>query len=453
MNNQEKLTMMKDEKISSALLKLGIPTMVGMIVSALYSVVDAYFVGGLGDSQMGAISVVFPIVQLVVGLGMTFGCGAGSYISRLLGKGDKDGANRTASTALYTAIVVGIIAILISMLFLDSFLRGLGSTENMLPFAREYAMIYIPGAIFNIFNVCMNNIVIAEGRARLNLIAMLMGCGLNVILDPIFIYPLGLGVAGAAIATVVAQVATTVMYLVFILSKKGTLRFSIKSFSFDKNIFQSVLSVGIPVFMFQLVSSISMSLTNAAAKPYGDSAIAATGTVVRIMTLGTYVVFGFMKGFQPLVGYNYGAKQFDRVKHAIRLSLIWSTIFCTITAVVFMVFPSQIVSLFSKEGGQMVEIGASALRANACIFPLFGFQMVYMALFLAIGKAKQGGILSIGRQGLFFIPLILLLPRALGIDGIIWTQPVADAITIILTLSFAICENRQLNMKIAAQKA
>lgn len=444
MNNREKLTMMQEGKVSSVLLKLGLPTMVGMIVSALYSVVDAYFVAGLGDSQMGAISIVFPIVQLMIGLGMTFGSGAGSYISRLLGKGENEQANRTASTALFSAIGVGAVAIIASLLFLNRFLTALGATPTMLPYAREYALIYIPGAILNIFNVCMNNLVIAEGRAKLNLTAMLLGCGLNVVLDPLFIYPLGLGVAGAAWATVVAQVITTAMYLTFLFKNKGVLRFSLRRFTFSGTIFKAILGVGVPIFLFQLVSSLSMAMTNAAAKPYGDSAIAAMGAVVRIMTLGTYVVFGFMKGFQPLAGYNYGAKQYGRVRQAIRLCLIWSTAFCTLTALAFFLFPSHIVALFSSEGGEMVRIGAAALRANAVIFPLFGVQMVFMSLFLAIGKAKQGGVLSISRQGLFFAPVMLLLPRLFGMNGVIWTQPRADALTVGLTLILAVQEMRKL---------
>lgn len=211
--NNQKLMMMRDEKIPKVLLKLGVPTMIGMMVSALYSVVDAYFVGWLGTSQMGAVSIVFPIVQIIVGLGMTFGSGAASYISRLLGEGKPDEANRTASTALFSSLFVGIAAITIAMCFLDNILVGLGATDTILPYAREYAVIYVTGAILNIFNITMNNIITAEGRSKLTMLAMLIGCGLNGILDPIFIIPLGFGVRGAAIATVLSQAATTCLYL------------------------------------------------------------------------------------------------------------------------------------------------------------------------------------------------------------------------------------------------
>ena len=309
----------------------------------------------------------------------------------------------------------------------------------MLPYAREYAIIYIPGAILNIFNVCMNNLVVAEGRAKLNLAAMLIGCGLNAALDPVMIYGLGLGVAGASIATVISQALTTAMYLAYILMGKSVLHISIRNASLDPAIFKAIFSVGVPIMMFQSVSCLSMALTNAAAKPCGDAAIAAVGAVTRIMSLGSYVVFGFIKGFQPLVGYNYGARQYGRVCEAIRVSLVWSTLFCSMAAFVFYLFPESVVSIFSKEaGGAMVGIGVRALRASAVVFPVFGLQIVFMVLFLALGKAVRGGVLSISRQGLFFVPLILLLPRLFGLDGLIWVQPAAAALSAALTLTLAI---------------
>jgi len=436
--NDQKLLMMRDEKIPKVLLKLGIPTMVGMMVSALYSVVDAYFVGWLGTSQMGAVSVVFPIVQIIVGLGMMFGSGAASYISRLLGANKADEANRTASTALFSSMVVGAAAISAALCFLDKLLVMLGATETILPYAHEYAVVYVAGSILNILNITMNNIVTAEGRSKLAMISMLIGGGLNVILDPIFIFPLGFGVRGAAIATIVSQAATTCLYLWFVLRKKGYLRFSPKLFTISGKIYGEVLKIGIPILVFQFLASAALSLTNTAASVYGDSAIAAVGVVARIMTLGTYVIYGFMKGFQPVAGYNFGAKRYGRMWEATKLSLLWATIFCTVSAILMIVIPDRIGSLYSKNDALLVEIGTRQLRACGFVFPLFGFEIVFMDLFLAIGRGLQGGLLSVSRQGIFFIPAILLLPRLLGIDGIIWAQPAADFLTIVLTAVFAL---------------
>ncbi len=201
-----------------------------------------------------------------------------------------------------------------------------------------------------------------------------------------------------------------------------------------------------PIFVFQLLSSAAMGLSNTAAKVYGDSAVAAVGVVTRLITLGTYVAFGYMKGFQPVVGYNYGAKNYERVREATKVSLLWATVFCAIMALLMIVIPKQIISLFSENDSVLIDIGARMLRANAIVFTLFGFEQVYMSLLLAMGRGKEGGILSISRQGLFFIPAILILPRLFGLDGIIWAQPAADLLTVILTAALAIGINKKLKV-------
>ena len=442
--NGEKIKLLRDGKMSHVLLKLGLPTIIGMLINSLYSLVDAYFVGGLGTSQMGAVSIVFPITQVIIGLGMMFGSGAASYISRLLGEGKDVQANKTASTALITSLLVGAASIGLSLVFLDPLLAGLGATSTIMPYAQNYAVIYIAGSIFNIFNVTMNNIVTAEGATKLTMIAMLTGAGLNAILDPVFIYTLGMGIEGAAIASVVAQAITSLIYLWYILRKKGYLQLSAKLFTPNREIFGEVLKIGIPTFVFQLLASVCIGLTNTAASGYGDSAVAAMGIVTRIMTLGTYVIFGYMKGFQPVAGYNYGAKQYKRLREAIRLSLIWSTVFCCTVSAALLAFAPSVVSTFSQSDTVVLALASSALRANAAVFPFTGYVFIYMSLFLALGKGKEGSILSISRQGLFFIPSILLLPVFFGLNGVILAQPVADILTVLLTVLITLPLNRRL---------
>lgn len=442
--NDEKIRMMRDEKIPKVLLKMGLPTMIGMLVGALYNVVDAYFVGGLGTSQMGAVSVVFPVGQVLIGLGLIFGSGAASYISRLLGEGRTEKASQTASTALLSSLAVGGVMIAATLCFMDRILVALGATETILPYARAYAMIYVSGAILNIFNVAMNNIVTGEGAAKLTMTAMLVGGGLNAVLDPIFIYSLGLGVRGAAIATVLSQAVTTLLYVRYIVGKSGFLQYSVRHFVFDRDIYTQVLKVGVPLLVFQFLSSLAMGMTNTAASDYGDAAVAAMGVVTRIFAIGAYAVFGYVKGLQPVAGYNYGAKQYTRLRESIRVSLKWSTWFCGVVALLFIMFPGAIVSLFSKSDPLLVDIGSRALRANGILFGAFGFQMVYSTVYLALGRARQGGILSMSRQGIFFIPAVLILPRLMGLSGVIYAQPVADLLTILLTAVFAIGLQREL---------
>ena len=441
----QKMELLGSTSIPKALLAMGIPTMVGMLVNAFYNLVDAYFVGGLGESQMGAISVVYPLGQVVVGLGLLFGNGAASYISRLLGRGDKENADKVASTALYSSVSVGAVIIIISMVFLHPILKLLGATDSILPYAATYAGIYIVSCIFNVFNVTMNNIVTSEGAAKTTMCALLTGAVLNIALDPLFIYVFDLGVAGAAIATAISQVVSTCVYLTYIFRKKSVFHFRVKDCTYTKETMSEIFKIGIPTLVFQILTSVSISLINNAAGDYGDSAIAGMGVVTRLISMGSLSVFGFIKGFQPIAGYSYGAKKFDRLREAIKTSILWSTAFCVIFGVILVLFPTSIVSQFTKGDAEMIRIGAASLRANGISIMLFGFYTVYSSLFLALGKGREGFILGACRQGICFIPVILLLPMVWGLNGIMYAQPIADVLSAIITVFMAIPLHKKLN--------
>lgn len=446
MNNQsKKMELLGSTSIPKALLAMGIPTMIGMLVNAFYNLVDAYFVGGLGESQMGAISVVYPLGQVVVGLGLLFGNGAASYISRLLGRGDKETADKVASTALYSSVSVGSVIIIISMVFLHPILKLLGATDSILPYAATYASIYIVSCIFNVFNVTMNNIVTSEGAAKTTMCALLTGAVLNIALDPLFIYVFDLGVAGAAIATAISQVVSTCVYLTYIFRKKSVFHFRVKDCTYTKETMSEIFKIGIPTLVFQILTSVSISLINNAAGGYGDSAIAGMGVVTRLISMGSLSVFGFIKGFQPIAGYSYGAKKFDRLREAIKTSILWSTAFCVIFGVILVLFPTSIVSQFTKGDAEMIRIGAASLRANGISIMLFGFYTVYSSLFLALGKGREGFILGACRQGICFIPIILLLPMVWGLNGIMYAQPIADVLSAVITIFMAIPLHKKLN--------
>lgn len=440
----KKMELLGSAPVWRALLAMGLPTMIGMMINALYNLVDAYFVGGLGTSQMGAISVAFPIGQVVVGLGLLFGNGAASYISRLLGRGDRKTADQAASTALYSSIAVGALLILCMVVFLHPLLKMLGATESILPYAEEYTRIYVVFSIFNVFNVTMNNLVTSEGAAKTTMFTLLAGAVLNIVLDPVFIYVLDFGVAGAAAATAISQIVSSLVYLGYILRKKSIFSFRIRACCFSKEIMSEILKIGIPTMVFQLLTSLSISLINFQAKEYGDSVIAGMGPVTRIISVGSLMVFGFMKGFQPIAGYSYGAKKYERLHEAIRLSIIWSTVFCVIYGVLASLFSANIISQFTKGDLEMVRIGARALSANGLSFLLFGFYTVYSSLFLALGKGKEGFILGACRQGICFVPFILLLPLFAGVSGILYAQPAADVISAVITVFMAIRLHREL---------
>lgn len=439
-----KMELLGSAPIPKALMALGVPIMIGMLINALYNLVDAYFVGGLGESPMGAISIVFPLGQVVVGLGLMFGNGAASYLSRLLGRGDRETANKVASTALYSSVIIGAIIIIFATIFIQPILALLGATETIMPYALTYARIYVISCIFNVFNVTMNNVVASEGAAKTTMCALLLGAVLNIGLDPVFIYGLDTGVAGAAIATAISQFVSTLVYLIYAIRKKSAFSFSFKDFKPTKQIYTEVLKIGVPTLTFQLLTSLSIALINRAANGYGDAVIAGMGAVTRVTSMGTLVVFGFLKGFQPIAGFSYGAKKFDRLREAIKTSILWSTIFCVIVGLLMSLFSTQVISQFANGNVDMIAVGEKSLMANGFSFFLFGFYTVYSSLFLALGKGTAGFILGACRQGICFVPVILILPVILGMNGILYAQPIADVISAIITTFMALHLHREL---------
>ena len=439
-----KMELLGSAPIPKALMALGVPIMIGMLINALYNLVDAYFVGGLGESPMGAISIVFPLGQVVVGLGLMFGNGAASYLSRLLGRGDRETANKVASTALYSSVIIGAIIIIFATIFIQPILALLGATETIMPYALTYARIYVISCIFNVFNVTMNNVVASEGAAKTTMCALLLGAVLNIGLDPIFIYGLDMGVAGAAIATAISQFVSTLVYLTYAIRKKSAFSFSFKDFKPTKQIYAEVLKIGVPTLTFQLLTSLSIALINRAANGYGDAVIAGMGAVTRVTSMGTLVVFGFLKGFQPIAGFSYGAKKFDRLRKAIKTSILWSTIFCVVVGLLMFLFSTQIISQFANGNAEMIAVGEKSLMANGFSFFLFGFYTVYSSLFLALGKGTAGFILGACRQGICFVPVILILPLIWGMNGILYAQPIADVISAIITVFMALHLRREL---------
>ena len=443
-SRNNKMELLGNAPISKALLAMGIPTMLGMMVNAIYNLVDAYFVGGLGTSQMGAISVVYPLGQIVVGLGLLFGNGSASYLSRLLGNREQEQADRVASTALYSSVAVGAVMIIFSLIFLRPILRLLGATDSIMPYAMTYAAIYVVSCIFNVFNVTMNNIVTSEGAAKTTMFALMAGAVLNIGLDPVFIYTLDMGVAGAAIATAISQIVSTLIYLTFIFRKKSIYSFKMKNCTFTKEIMSEIFKIGIPTLVFQILTSLSISLVNTQAGPYGDSVIAGMGAVTRIVSMGSLIVFGFIKGFQPIAGYSYGAKKFDRLHKAIRTSILWSTVFCVIYGLLLTIFSSRIIAQFTDGDLEMIRVGTQSLRINGLSFLLFGFYTVYSSLFLALGKGLEGFVLGACRQGICFVPVILILPAFWGINGILYVQPIADVLSAIITIFMALHLHKEL---------
>lgn len=445
MKEQDKrLELLASAPVPRALLTLGLPTMVGMMINALYNLADAYFIGGLGTGPLGAVTVAYPLGQVVVGVGLLFGNGAASCLSRSLGKGDREQANRIASTALYSSLLAGAALILAALVFLQPLLKLLGATEGVLPYAAAYGRVYLAGSLFNVFNVAMNNIVSSEGAAKTTMCVLLVGAALNVILDPLFIYGLGLEVTGAALATALSQLVSTLIYLRYIRAQKSMFRFAIGDFCPSREILSGILQIGVPTLVFQILTSLSMALTNTAAGAYGDSVLAAMGPVSKVMSVGSLMVFGFLKGLQPVAGYSYGAKNYDRLQEAVRTATLWSTGFCAIFGVGAALSAPRLLAQFTADDAVLLQTGQAALRANGGTFIVFGFYTVYSFLLLALGKAGEGLFLGICRQGVCFVPAILLLPAVWGLNGILYAQPAADLLAAAIAGGMALRLRREL---------
>lgn len=433
-NKSEQILLMQKGSVSAALWKLGLPTMLGMLISALYNVVDGFFVSRLGSSPMAGVSVAFPLILLLVGIGMTFGCGAASYVSRLLGAGQRQLANRVASTALYSGMAAGGIFMLLVFYFLEPVLFLLGASETTLPYAMQFTKVFMLAAVFNTFNLIVDQLAAAEGITRIPMLAMILGSVLNMLLNPLFIYQMGLGVSGSAWASVVSILATSLFFWRFIFSRQGVLTYDLSCFAPSSAIFREILKIGIPMFVSQFLQSTTLGLMNIVAAVYGDAAVAAAGAVNRILPLGFFVVFGFLRGYGPFAGYNYGARQYGRLQAATHTALCWTTAFCALAAGCLLLFPTRIMAPFSAGNGEALQIGADMLWANGLGFLVFGFEMVYMTLFLSIGNGAAGGILSVSLQGVFCIPLLLVLPHFWGLAGLIWAYPMAHYLNAFLTM-------------------
>ncbi len=381
-----RILMMEKGDITKTLFKLGIPMVVSMLVTALYNVVDTYFVSNLGTQQSGAVSVSFPLSFYFSGVGLTFGVGAASYISRLLGAKESKKANQVASVAFYTAGIIGFVLMIIFLAFVEKILIFMGATETILPYALEYGYIFIVSMFFSTINVCSGNLVIAQGEAKVTLKAMIIGAILNMILDPIMIENMNMGVKGAALATLGSQIITTIIYFQFFFGKKSYVKMKWKEFKPSFEIYGEIIKVGISMLLLQALTGFSMSLISRNASSYGDAAVSAMGIVLRIVTLGTNVIFGFMKGYQPFVGYNYGARNYERVKDITKSAIKWSTAYCIIWMVIVIFFSNSIMRVMINDP-EVIRIGTRALKINTAMFFTFWISVYLCNTLSFYGKS------------------------------------------------------------------
>ncbi|APH19733.1 MATE family efflux transporter [Clostridium botulinum] len=436
--------MMEKESISKVLLKLSVPAIIAMLINAIYNIVDTMFVGMLNNtSAIAAVSIVYPLFMFIGAIGVMFGAGGASYLSRLLGEKKKEEADKTLTSTIIIGCIFSLIFTVICIIFLEQFLLMYGATETTMPYAKEYGYTIVAGSIFTIGTAIMSNTIRAEGNSKYSMIATCIGGVINIILDPIFMFKFGMGIKGAAVATVISQLVSFIFLLRYYYSKKSYIKLGIKFFKPTFNMFFEILKIGIPIFVTQVLASFALGFMNLGAKPYGDAAVAAMGIVFRVMSIGFYIVFGIGQGFQPVAGYNYGAKNFTRLKEAVKLSIKWSVVSGIVISILFIVFAEGCMLIFTRDR-EVINIGIKAFRAASLLFPLFGYVNTYAVLYQALGKALGAFILSISRQGIFYIPLMYILPKFMGLAGVIFCQTAADGLAFIETFIMAIWLNKSL---------
>ena len=429
---------MTETPITRLLVSLSLPTVVNMLLTAVYNMTDTYFVTSLGESAIGGVGIVFSIQSLIQAVGFGVAMGTGSIVSISLGKKDNKNANKIASSGIVMGLVLGLLISVICFSFLNPILRIIGATETILPYARDYAIVILIAAPLMCTSYVTGPLLRAEGRATYSMLVGIAGGLINMVLDPIFIFTFNLGVKGAAIATALSQVISFSLAIGFYVLNKGVVKLSIKYISRDIKDYWQILKIGAPTVFRQGLGSVSTTLLNGQAKVYGDAAVAAISLANKVYMLIRSIVLGVGQGFQPIAGYNFGAKKYDRVKKVFLVATIFGSTAACLGAVACAVAPNQVISIFGAENPEVVTIGARMLLFYSIALPFLGFSSYVNMLYQSLGFVKGATFLASCRQGIYFIPLILILPYFFNLDGVIISQSLADILTFLTSIPFCI---------------
>lgn len=428
--NDKRLKLLAETPVSEAIFKMSIPMVMGMMVQVFYNLVDTFFIGRLGDTnQLAAANMALPVFMMLMAIAGIIGTGASSYISRCLGTKDYEEAHRTTTIATGLLILFSLIVTVGGLLGINSIVNMLGATPATFEYTKQYVGVMFMGSIGVMCNYAFGQLLRAEGDAMKAMIGMMIGTVVNIVLDPIFIFGLDLGVLGAALATVIGNLLGLAYYVYSFAKGKTLLRVKPKYFSFNKKILIEIFKIGVPASLSQMLMSFATIIANVIAIGYGELTIAAMGVAMKIMTIGTFVFMGFAAGCQPLVGFNYGAKNSKRVKEIIKKGMIITSIVGVVLAVIFGMFAGGLISVFSPDE-EVIAIGTTILRALSLSLPFIGGQMVTTTSVQAMGKGMAALILSIARQGILYVPLLIVLNRVAGFEGFIYAQPITDVIMI-----------------------
>jgi len=444
------------EPVGKLLLKYSVPAIIGMMVNALYNVVDRIFIGNIpnvGPMAITGLGVTMPIMTIILAFGMLVGIGATTNISIKLGQAKREEAEGIIGNSITLAIVIGLLLTIVGLVFSDQILTMFGASEGSLSYAKDYINIILLGCVFNILAMLFNNIIRGDGNPKLSAIIMAVGCGANIILDAVLIFGFNMGIKGAAIATITSQAITAIWGLLYYLKGKSNLEFKTSTLKLNKNSVSSIFVIGAAPFAMQIATSLVQIISNNSLKVYGgDLSIGAMATVSSIMMIFLMPVFGLVQGMQPIVGFNYGARNYDRSKKVLKLSVISATIIFVVGFLLIQIIPNVLVGMFNKDA-QLMDITIKGLKKYSLGLPLIALSIVGTNYIQSIGKAKVAMVLSLLRQVILLIPMIIILPKFLGIDGVWFAQPVSDIIAAIITSIILLKDIRSYKVNIETEES
>lgn len=429
--------------VGALIKKFSVPAIIGMLINGLYNIVDRIFIGnmpGVGNSAIAGVGIFAPVMTIILAFGLLIGIGSVTNVSIKQGQQKHGEAAKIVGNAIVTSVMIGLIITVVGIASQDYILKSFGASETVLPFAKEYGTTIIAGTVFGILTAVFNNIIRADGNPKLSSMLMVISCLINIALDAILIYGFNMGIQGAAIATVVAQIFTTVAGIIYFVSKKSNIRLRLSDLkpSFISNM--QIMALGSSPFIIQMASSAIMIIINNTIKNYGtDIHIAAYTTVISLAMFIFMPMVGLTHGLQPIIGFNYGAKKFDRTKQAIKIGVIASGIWMTLLWIIIQLFPGTFINLFTNNETLVAE-GIKIIRSYMIAMPLIAIAFVGTSYMQSIGKPMHALFLNLFRQVIMIMPLIIILPKLIGLDGIWFAQPISDVVSTVLVVLIVLRE-------------
>ena len=443
----KKFKQLTESNVETLVIKLGIPTIISMLTTSFYNMADTFFVSKINTQSTAAVGIVFSMMAIIQAIGFFFGHGSGNYISLKLGAKETEEASKMAATGFLSAMIVGFIILVCGTIFIKPLAYMLGSTETILPYSISYMKYILIGAPYMTASLVLNNQLRLQGNAVFAMIGLITGAILNIILDPILIFHFDMGVKGAAIGTIISQFVGFCILLVGT-NVWGTLPINIRDFSPSLQKYKAIVIGGFPSLCRQSISSFSTAFLNTASAPFGDAAIAAMSIVNRVAMFANSAIIGFGQGFQPVCGFNYGAKKYSRVIDAFYFCVKISTFVLLILAIIIYIYSSQIVHLFNDKDITLLDVANRALKYQALSLPLWGLITLSSMMLQTTRKTIRASILAIAKQGIFLVPIIYIFPKFLGITGIEIAQPFADLLTFILAVPLGYSMIKEMKLEI-----